>query len=53
MKLQVTFKTKTGHEAVEIIDSFEGSTCDYKLRVLALGWVVVSVVPVEQLEKGE
>lgn len=43
MKIQVTFKTKTGHEVVEVMDSEKGSTCDYKLRALALGWQVVEV----------
>lgn len=44
MKIQVTFITKTGHQVVEVMDSANGSTCDYNLRACALGWTIKEVV---------
>ena len=43
IKLQVTFKTQTGHTVVEIMDRAMGSTQLFELRALALGWTVIDV----------
>ena len=47
MKLEVIFITPIGTEIIEIMDSANGSTCDYKTRALALNWVVKSVREIE------
>jgi hypothetical protein len=46
-KIRVTFKTKTGHEVIEVMDKNNGSTMDYKLRAMALGWEVLKVEVIE------
>lgn len=46
MKLKVTFKTRTGHELVEFYDltpHSNGFVPDYKLRAMALNWIILKV----------
>lgn len=42
-KIEVTFKTQTGHIIVEVMDRANGSNQAYSLRALAMGWSVVEV----------
>lgn len=46
MKVDVTFKTKTGHEFTETIDltpHANGFVPDYRLRAMAMNWVIAKV----------
>ena len=54
MKLLVTFKTQTGHEITEYFDltpHSSGFVPCYKLRSLALGWLVINVEQLKEIKK--